>query len=92
MSLAGLKERSEPERMTTLLVFRLSRLASERSVQGVLVTVAKFSPNGCLPDTNPFIYDSQNGRLLVDVPIQVNQKHNRSLVWASDSIHSSNDL
>jgi hypothetical protein len=32
-----------------------------------------------------FIYDSQNGRLLADVLIQVNSKRARALAWVGDS-------
>ena len=55
----------------------------------------KFSPNGCLLATatdtcdehgkSIRIYDSQNGHLLVDVPIQVNSWFNQSLAWVSSS-------
>jgi WD40 repeat protein len=54
--------------------------------EGALVTAARFSPNGCLSRAMIlFVYDSQKGHLLVDVPIRVNSRHNRSLGWASDS-------
>ena len=51
----------------------------------------KFSPDGRLIAAATVfrdsvrIYDSQNGRLLVDFPIQVSSDLNRSLAWASDN-------
>ena len=54
------------------------------------VAAAKFSPDGRLIATatrnrnSVRVYDSQDGHLLVDVPIQVNSSLNRSLTWAID--------
>ncbi|KAN0091420.1 WD40-repeat-containing domain protein, partial [Tylopilus felleus] len=54
------------------------------------VVGAKFSPDGRLIATATWkrnsvrVYDSQNGHLLVDVPIQVNSALNQSLAWAID--------
>ena len=51
------------------------------------VVAAKFSPDGCLLATATWdrdsvrVYDSQDGHLLVDVPIQVYSSLNRSLAW-----------
>ena len=55
------------------------------------VNAAKFSPDGCLIATATWlrdsvrVYDSQNGSLLVDVPIRVNSWSNQSLVWVCNS-------
>ncbi|KAF8554789.1 WD40 repeat-like protein, partial [Imleria badia] len=55
------------------------------------VAAAKFSPDGSLIATATWrrdsvrVYGTQNGRLLVDVPIQVNSPLNTSLAWATDS-------
>ena len=57
------------------------------------VIVAKFSPDGSLISTATWRYDSirvyksQNGLLLIDVPIRVAGGRNQSLVWVSDSKH-----
>jgi len=57
------------------------------------VVGAKFSPDGRLIATATWerdsvrVYDSQNGSLLVDFPIQVNSLVNKSFAWASDSKH-----
>ena len=54
------------------------------------VVAAKFSPDGCLIVTATWyrdsvrVYDSQNGHLLVDVPIKINSDVNRTLAWAID--------
>ena len=53
------------------------------------VVAVKFSPDRRLFATATWansvrVYDSQNGHLLVDVPIQVNSTFNRSLAWAID--------
>ena len=53
------------------------------------VVVAKFSPDGRLIATatcfgSVRVHDSQNGRLLVDVPIRVTDSLNQSLVWVSN--------
>ena len=54
------------------------------------VVAVKFSPDGGLIATatryrdSVRVYDSQNGHLLVDVPIKVNSSFNRSLAWAID--------
>ena len=51
---------------------------------------AKFSPDGRLIATATWerdsvrVYDSQNGDLLVDFPVQVNSLYHQSLAWASD--------
>ena len=55
------------------------------------VIAIKFSPDGRLIATATWlrdsvrVYDSQNGRLLIDVPITVPGSRNQSLVWASNS-------
>ena len=54
------------------------------------VTTAKFSPDGRLIAVatwrgSVLVYDSQNGHLLVDVPIRVADTFNQSLLWASNS-------
>ena len=55
------------------------------------VVVVKFSPDGRLIVTATWgrdsvrVYDSQNGRLLVEFPVQVYSAINQSLAWASDS-------
>ena len=54
------------------------------------VVAVKFSPNGRLIATVTWnhavrVYDSQNGDLLVEFPVQVNSALNQSLTWASDS-------
>ena len=57
------------------------------------VVDAKFSPDGCLIATATWfdfsvrVYDSQNGRPLLKVPIHVNstKKKSESLAWASDA-------
>ncbi|KAF8557095.1 hypothetical protein OG21DRAFT_1495015, partial [Imleria badia] len=56
------------------------------------VVAAKFSPDGCLIATaakyrdSIRVYDSQNGHLLVNAPIQVNSNAlNKPLAWASDA-------
>ena len=51
---------------------------------------AKFSPDGRLIATatwrsSVWVYDIQNGRILVDVPIEVANHRNQSLVWVSNS-------
>lgn len=57
--------------------------------QGWLAAV-KYSPRGDLLATATWnrksirIYDSQNGRLLVDVPIRVTSHINQSLAWSTD--------
>ena len=54
------------------------------------VVAVKFSPDGRLIATatrvrdSVRVYDSQNGHLLVDVPIQVFSSFNQSLTWARD--------
>ena len=54
------------------------------------VTAAKFSPDGCLIAAatrkrhSLRIYDSQDGRLVVDFPVEVNSTFNQSLAWACD--------
>ena len=55
-----------------------------------LVVSVKFSPNGRLIATATWdgdvrVYDSHNGGLLVQFPVQVNSTSNQSLAWASDS-------
>ena len=56
-----------------------------------LVVAVKFSPDGRLIATATWerdsvrVYNSQNGGLLVEFPIQVGSWHNQSLAWASDS-------
>lgn len=55
------------------------------------LAAVKFSPDGHLIATATWcrssvrIYDSQDGRLLVDFPVQVTSSENQSLAWASDS-------
>ena len=54
------------------------------------VVAVKFSPNGRLIATATWrhdvrVYDSQNGRLLVEFPVKVDSALNQSLAWASDS-------
>ncbi|KAH0834682.1 hypothetical protein J3R83DRAFT_10207, partial [Lanmaoa asiatica] len=55
------------------------------------VAAVKFSSDGHLIATATWhrkpvrIRDSQNGRVLVDVPIEVNSTVNQSLAWTSDS-------
>jgi len=55
------------------------------------VVAAKFSPDGRLIATATYnqnsvrVYDSQNGSLLVELPVKVNSLLNYSLAWASDS-------
>ena len=53
------------------------------------VVAVKFSPNGRLIATATWndvrIYDSQNGGLFVEFPVQVTSTLNQSLAWASDS-------
>ena len=54
------------------------------------VVAVKFSPNGCLIATATWeqdirVYDSHNGGLLLEFPVQVNSALNQSLAWASDS-------
>ena len=55
------------------------------------LAAVKFSPDGHLIATATWcrssirIYDSQDGRLLVGFPVQVNSSENQSLAWASDS-------
>jgi WD40 repeat protein len=59
------------------------------------LAAAKFSPDGCLIATATWghisgcvrVYDSQNGRLLVEFSVQPNSFLNQSLAWASDSKH-----
>ena len=53
-------------------------------------SAVKFSPNGRLIATGTLkhgvrVYDSQNGGLVSDFPVQVNSAANQSLAWASDS-------
>ena len=79
-------------RDTTVCVWSLS--TGERLLgplqHDFLVAGAKFSPDGCLIVTATWnrnsvrVYDSQNGHLLVDVPIHVNSSANQSLAWAMD--------
>ena len=56
---------------------------------GFRVMAAKFSPDGRLIATateqSVRIYDSQNGSLLVEFPVNVYSWLNQSLAWASDS-------
>ena len=70
-------------------------LATNQRLLGALkhdnwVTGAKFSPDGCLIATATWnhdsvrVYNSQNGHLLIDVPIQVKSYLNQSLTWAID--------
>ena len=54
------------------------------------VVAVKFSPDGRLIVTATLqhsirVYDSQDGLLLIDVPIEVASFHNQSLVWAGNS-------
>ena len=55
------------------------------------LAAVRFSPDGHLIATATWcrssvrIYDSQNGRLLVEFPVQVTSSENQSLAWASDS-------
>ena len=55
------------------------------------LAAVKFSPDGRLIATATWcrtsirIYDNENGRLLIDFPIQVSSSENQSLAWASDS-------
>ncbi|KAF8134274.1 WD40-repeat-containing domain protein [Boletus edulis] len=55
------------------------------------LAAVKFSPDGRLIATATWcraslrIYDSDNGRLLIDFPIQVSSSENQSLAWDSDS-------
>ena len=55
------------------------------------LAAVQFSPDGRLIVTATWerdsvrIYNSQNGRLLFDIPIRVNSAYNQSLAWASDS-------
>ncbi|KAF8548151.1 WD40 repeat-like protein [Imleria badia] len=55
------------------------------------VAAVKISPDGCLLAAatrkrhSLRIYHSQDGRLLVDFPVEVNSTFNQSLAWASDS-------
>ena len=55
------------------------------------VVAVKFSPDGQLIATATWgrdsvrVYDSQNGHLLVQFPVQVYSALNQSLAWASDS-------
>ncbi|KAI9573369.1 hypothetical protein HD554DRAFT_2310612 [Boletus coccyginus] len=55
------------------------------------VVAAKFSPDGRLIATATYncdsvrVYDSRNGRLLVELPVKVNSALNQSLAWASNS-------
>ena len=57
------------------------------------LAAVKFSPDGRLLATATWcrsslrIYDSQNGSLLTEFPIQVCSSENQSLAWASDSKH-----
>ncbi|KAF8445030.1 WD40-repeat-containing domain protein, partial [Boletus edulis BED1] len=57
------------------------------------LAAVKFSPDGRLIATATWcraslrIYDSDNGRLLIDFPIQVSSSENQSLAWDSDSKH-----
>ena len=79
----------------TLCVWYLSKPSTgSRLVLGPVkhdntVIAVKFSPNGCLVATATWkrdsvrVYDSQNGHLLFQVP--VNSTSNQSLAWASDS-------
>lgn len=53
-----------------------------------IVSVVQFSPDGRLIATaanSVRIYDSQNARLLVDVPIYVTLSSNQSLAWSRNS-------
>ena len=75
----------------TLCVWSLStgqRLLGHFNHDGLVVAV-KFSPNGRLIATATSkyvrVYDSQNGGLLVEFPVQVDSPFNQSLAWASDS-------
>lgn len=56
---------------------------------GKELAAVKFSPDGRVLATATLgsvrIYDSLNGRLLVDTPIQVGSFNNQSLAWVSDS-------
>ena len=57
---------------------------------GDTAIAAKFSPDGRLIATATWqdsvqVYESLSGRLLVDVPIEVDSHHNQSLVWVSNS-------
>jgi WD40 repeat protein len=53
------------------------------------VVAVKFSPNGRLIATATWndvrVYDSQNGGLFVEFPVQVTSTLNQSLAWANDS-------
>ena len=55
------------------------------------IAAAKFSPDGRLFATatrgrnSVRIYDSRDGRLLVDFPVKVRRHRNRSIAWLSDS-------
>lgn len=55
------------------------------------VAAVKFSPDGGLIATATWeresvrVYDTHNGRLLVDTPIQVSSPRNQSLAWINDS-------
>jgi len=55
------------------------------------VVAAKFSPNGRLFATATWerpsvrVYDSQNGSISAEFPVEVNSSLNQSLAWASDS-------
>ena len=59
--------------------------------RGNSVVAVRFSPDGCLIAIATWsrhsvqIYDGQDGRRLVDVPIQVGSSFNQSLAWACDS-------
>ena len=77
----------------TLCVWSLStgkRLIDPIEHVNSVVTV-KFSPDGCLIATATWghdsvrVYDSQNGRLFVEFPVQVNSFLNQTLAWASDN-------
>ena len=57
------------------------------------LAAVKFSPDGRLLATATWcrtslrIYDSADGHLLIDFPVQVSSSENQSLAWVSDSKH-----
>lgn len=80
---------------TTQVSFSIESTAEQR-VLGPLkhkspVVAVKFSPDGRLIATATWlrtsirVYHRQDGRLLVDIPIQVSSCYNGSLAWAGDS-------
>ena len=69
----------------------LAPVPGQRGTNGNYVVAVKFSPDGhliAIATWNRYsiqIYDGQDGRRIVDVPIQVGSSFNQSIAWACDS-------